>query len=404
MKNMFLKISQIIFVLSIVSQLFASPIAISSAKEPKIVIFESDKVSAKQEIVKKEASVAQPKSEQKQELKQELKAENNHEILKPELKQESILDNKQKKINTKEETIGFVFASNTIGKYGIEASNVAMTYLVNKNTKFKLEFFDIEIENKQNITNVLDKLKEKGIKKAIVLFTSNSLWSLNSYPEVSKFEFYLPLINKSIAPNQKQNFIFGGMDYKKQFNFLVSKAGSNIVEIYDDSTISKTLHDELVALNIPNITYIQVAGKVPNYKILATESAKIKDSTIILNTSIVKSSIILSHFRDKNIEPKEIFSTQLNYAPVIFNLTTEEDRSNLFIANSIGVLPRDLEELISFFGNDVLFSWVNYSVVLGLEYFMTNQISLFGNISIKENQVDYNIKKVGFTGSRFVDL
>ena len=278
-----------------------------------------------------------------------------------------------------------------------------MTHLLNSNQQFQLNIFDIGLETKQNITTILDSLKEKEIKKVIFLVTSNSMWALNSYPEISKFDIYLPLINISSVSNPKPNYIFGGIDYKKQFQFLTSKATSHIVEIYDESTISKSLHDDLVSLNIPNIKSVQLVGKNPNYNPLFSKSNKIKNSTVILNTSIVKSAIVLALLRGNGIDPKDVFATQLNYSPLIFNITQLEDRDNLFVANSIAPLPRDLEELISFFGDDVSFNWVNYSTILGLEYFMTYNKKLFGNIEIKGNQVNYPIKLYGFEGTQFID-
>lgn len=407
MEKIFLKKIQILFIfIFILSNAFSAQVSINPAKEPKIIIFETESKTLPKDMQKQsilEQGTA-PLKLQKQETPKELKSEQKLDVKKETQLEISKPIIKQNISTTKEEKIGFVFASNNIGKYAIEASNVAATYLVHKNTKFNVEFFDIETENQQNITAILDTLKEKNIKKVVVLFTGNSLWALSSYPDIGAFDLYLPLVNKSAMKNAKSNFVFGGIDYKKQFAFLTSKVSSNVIEIYDDSAISKRLHDEFMTLNVPNLINIQITGKVPNYKILLENSEQIKNSTIILNTSIVKSAIVLSHLKENNIAPKEILSTQLNYSPVIFNLTTQEERANLFMTNSIDILPRDLEELISLFGNDALFSWVNYSVVLGLEYFITNQTKLFGNIQIKSNQVDYPIKKIGFNGNRFVDL
>lgn len=390
------KIASKIFFIIIFSicKILAEQVSINPAKEPKIIQSNIEQKTTVQQPIQKQTAQPKLESEQKSFLNKTNSA----------LKQDTKIAIQQNKANTKEENIAFVFASNNVGKYGTEASNVMMSYLLAKNIKFNVEFFDIEIENKQNITTIFDKLKEQNIKKVIVFFTGNSLSILNNYPDISKFELYLPLINKSVAKNVKSNFIFGGIDYKKQLTFLASKASSNIVEIYDDSAISTRLHNELVGLNIPNITHIQITGKISNYKILTQNDEQIKNSTIFLNTSIVKSAIILSNLKENNLTPKEIFSTQLNYSPDIFKLTTQDERENLFLTNSIDALPKDIEEVISLFGNDVLFSWVNYSVVIGLEYFITKQKKLFGNTFIKENQVDYKIKRIGFSANRFTDL
>ncbi|MDD2698705.1 MAG: hypothetical protein PHF17_07900 [Arcobacteraceae bacterium] len=431
----------VILLLSFSSEIFGVNVFLNQKKEPKIFLSEPVKIETtqtetttpqkKEEIIIKEPQKSEtitPKEEVKFEEKKiepivkiEDKSNIEVEVLEAAKKQKETIDTlkkekneiipdkplhideKQTKKNLKSETIALVFASNTIGKYSIEATNVALTHLINSNQKFQLDVFDIEIETKQNITTILDSLREKEIKKVILLLTSNSMWALNSYPEISKFDIYLPLVNIANVTNPKSNYIFGGMDYKKQFQFFVSKASSNIVEIYDESGISKSLHEELVALNIPNLKSVQLVGKNPNYNPLFSRANKIKNSTVILNTSIVKSAIVLALLRGNSVVPKEVFATQLNYSSLIFNLTQWEDRDNLFVANSIELLPRDLEELLSFFGDDILFNWVNYSTILGLEYFMTNNKKLFKNIEIKGNQVNYPVKLFGFEGTKFVE-
>ncbi len=419
------------------TNLFAVQTAINAKKEPKIIFddiikpteTQQTKVQTKEQIVEKKEEI-KVKQEEKtlplidtnkntvtQDLQKDLydytnedheKKENilllkkeKKEILAEEPKQLA-LDKKTKKF-TKDEPIALVYASGTIGKYAIESSNVAMTYLVNKNSKFKLEVFDIEKESKESILQVLDLLSEKKIKKVIFLFTTNSIWILNSYQNIAQFQIYLPLISKSAVTYPKPNYIFGGMDYGQQFQYFKSIAKKDIVEIYDESGISKTLHEELVKLDIPNIKYVELKGSNPNYNPLIVKSNKVKNSTVILNTSIVRSAIVLALLRGHDVDPIEVFATQLNYSPLIFNLTQEEDRNNLYIANSVELLPRDLEELISFFGDDVLFSWVNYSTILGLEYFMTNNKKLFGNIEIKENQVKYPVRLYRFEGTKIVE-
>lgn len=421
-----------VLVFGINTNLIASQTAINIKKEPKIIfddiqikekeIIKKPSIEQKKEVKEKEQIplLIDLKEEKEQVIKQDIQKDvydytnEDHEkkanilLLKKEKQEiladkpkQTALDKKIKKIST-DEPIALVYASSTIGKYAIESSNVAMTYLVNKNPKFKLEVLDIEKESKENILQVLDLLSEKKIKKVIFLFTTNSMWIVNSYSNISQFQIYFPLISKSAIPYPKPNYIFGGMNYQKQFQYFASIAKKDIVEIYDESSISKTLHDDLVKLNIPNIRYVELKGNNPNYNPLFLKSNKIKGSTVILNTSIVRSAIILALLRGNDVYPNEVLATQLNYTPLVFNLTQEEDRKNLYIANSVELLPRDLEELISFFGDDVLFNWVNYSTLLGLEYFMTNNKKLFGNIEIKGNQVDYPIKLYGFEGTKFV--
>ncbi len=51
---------------------------------------------------------------------------------------------------------------------------------------------------------------------------------------------------------------------------------------------------------------------------------RILGSTIILNTPIVKSSIILSQITAFEVEPAKVLSTQLNYNPLLVKLTQEK--------------------------------------------------------------------------------
>lgn len=398
-------LSKIILLFFVQFNLLGASVTISQTKEPKIIF--DDAVSKQIPIEEKNVKIIKKEEPLPKTIIQQPTNTKLSPIIIEETKKITIqtsnlpLDQKNKKYSFNE-SIGLIFASHTIGKYATEGSNVAMTYLVNKNEKFNLQTIDIGMETKENIHKALDNFKEKKIKKVILLLTSNSMWGITSYQFIENFEIFMPLVNKSTISNPKQNFIFGGMNYGKQFKYIASKASSNIIEIYDETTISKSLHDELAKLHLPNIQHIQLMDKNSNYTPLFQNAHKIKNSTIILNTSIVKSAIILALLRINDLQPKEIFATQLNYSPLIFNLTQQEDREKLFVTNSIEPLSQDFGELISFFGEDVIFSWVNYSIVLGLEYFMTNEKKLFGNIEIQDNQINYPVKLIGFKGTQFI--
>jgi hypothetical protein len=214
----------------------------------------------------------------------------------------------------------------------------------------------------------------------------------------------LPLVHKSNVAYPKSNFIYGGIDYKEQFTMLTKNKNLNLIEIYDESTLSTNLHNELIKLNIPNLSSLQIKGKIPNYAPLFAKKNEINKSAVILNTSVVKSAINLSILRTKGIVPKETLSTQINYSPVGFHLFQEEDKENFFIVNSIGELPKKLAGTLAIFGNDMNYNWVNYSVVLGLEYFTTKEKKLRNQIEIKENQIHYTPKLFSITGGKFVEV
>lgn len=288
------------------------------------------------------------------------------------------------------ENIAIVYASNSIGKYSIEATNTAMSFLINKNIQFNLKVIDIVDETKENIHNVLDSLKNMKIEKVIFFATNGKINYINEYSNLDAFKIYLPLVHRSFYNSTDTNMIFGGIDYTKQFDKLYEEVEDNLVEIYDDSMIGMILHDQFKA-KYANIQSIKIEGKNPRYSRILKQNKSLEGSSVILNMPIVKSSILLSQIRANDISITKSLSTQINYSPLLFVLTQKEDRNNFYVVNAIEKLPSDIEEINLLLENDVLYNWVNFSTILGLEYLLTQKEELFGKINIINNQVQYNL-------------
>jgi SRSO17 transposase len=118
---------------------------------------------------------------------------------------------------------------------------------------------------------------------------------------------------------------------------------------------------------------------------------------------MVKSSILLSQIRGKDLKPYRILSTQLNYNPLIISLTQRADRTKLVFANSIGKVDEELEENISLLGADIKYNWVNYSTLIGIDYLVRNTTPVFDLLSydIENNQVQYDVNIVKNDGYSF---
>lgn len=302
------------------------------------------------------------------------------------------------------ESIAIVYASKTIGKYAIEATNTAMTHLISKKNNFELKVFGIENENYKSISEILNYLEKEEISKVIFMITSSNVKELFRCENIDYFNLYLPLVNNSLYDEYPVNIIFGGIDYQKQFKLLKDIATTNIVEIYDDSTLGEMLHNKLYNMenNISNtIQSLKLIGKNPNYSYFLRKNKIIKNSTIILNMPIIKSSILLSQIRANEIDVKNILTTQINYTPLLLVLTQKKDRKNLIIANIIERLPNKIEAINTLLGNDILHNWVNFSTILGIEYFINNQELLFDKININNNQIQYNINLLDASGFNF---
>lgn len=330
----------------------------------------------------------------------------------------SYVETKAKKVLSKKEvlknkveidnhTFAIIFPSYTIGKYALEATNSINTYLINKNKKFKLNVYDIVIQNRKNILNAISKIQEDKVTKVIAMLTKEDLVYLNDIPNITNIKFYLPLINKydveNIEKYDKLDLTFGAISYKAQFKALIKYAqGKPLVEFYGNSGIGKALHNYLKNENI--IYTKKIDDNNGRYKSFLENNTRLDNSVVLLNTPIVKSSILLSAINAQELLISSILSTQLNYTPLLFSLTQRHDRVKLVIANSIGIIPNELEEYNKLIGNNLSYSWVNYSTIIGVEYLINNNIDIFNDLKLLENQVIFPIKlyKVGNSSFKLI--
>jgi len=292
-------------------------------------------------------------------------------------------------LDTNNSTVAIIYSSKRIGKYSIKVSDVILAYSSINKDNFEYKFYDIENENNESITNVFNTLKENNINNVIFYLTPNSLTNLYGYSELDDFNIYLPLINiKKANEDEHKYLIFGAIDYEKQLNSLIGIANSHIIEVYDEKRKNLRLHSMLE--NNEAITSYQIKGRYPNYKSFIRQHRQIKNSSLILNLDIVKSSIFMSQISaNDKIYVKQILSTQNNYSPLLFVLTQQKDRTKLIIASSINETNEKLYSVNKLLGNDIRYDWVNYSTIVGLELLKTKKSILFDNIEVINNQVQY---------------
>jgi hypothetical protein len=360
-----------------------------------ILIFTGCSITRQQEIVKPIAKIEKYKIKS---IVKVIKKEPIQHIEKPKIIQKKIEEIPLSKIEDKK--IAIIFSSSTIGKYALEAVNSMNTYLLYKNKPFNITALDMVIQNEKNLIKVFNTIKEKSIKNVIAMITKDNLNMLNSIEGIKNIKIYLPLINKSEIKNLEEltnlNIIFGAISYQNQFNKLIDYTNNlPLVEFYDNTAIGTTLHKYLNSNDI--IYQRKIDDNNGRYKRFLKRNKKLYNSALILNTPLVKSSILLSAITAEQIKISKIISTQLNYTPLLLSLTQVNDRRKLIIANSIGELPSDLEEYNNLVGNNILYSWVNYSVIVGTEYLLFDNIDFFKDLSMENNQIIYPVKlyKVG---------
>ncbi len=291
------------------------------------------------------------------------------------------------------EKIAILFSSSKIGQYASDVILSINTYMLSNNIDFIVESYDIDNYVDIKLHNIVEKIKANNIQNIMLLITKDSLNSLILGPEIDNINIYLPLINKydlDITIDTPKNILFGAISYKKQFEKLIdNKDINNVVDLYDNSKIGDTLHSYMS--NIPTRYSQQVNDKNGKYRKFLT-SRYIKNSLIVLNTPIVKSSILLSQINAHSVRVEKIVSSQLNYSPFIFSLTQKADIRKLVIANSINNLNKNLVEYNNIMNNNIQYNWVNYSSILGIEYLVSGNLDKFKDITIFNNQIEYNVE------------
>ena len=300
--------------------------------------------------------------------------------------------------------IALLFSSNKIGHYAIDATNTSLAYLLNLKKPFKLKVFDMIKEDQKSFKTTLDDINDQGFTDIVAIITNNSYQNLVKVSNLSRFNIFLPLIHKDNIDEPLKNITFGGVDYDAQFTKLLKQSTNSNINLYDNSSFGIILKNKLNTVDT-NIAYeYKVDNTSGLYKrFLVKNNKKFKSSTVILNTPIIKSSILLSQLRANNIFPKKILSTQLNYSPLILSLTQNKDRKNLIVANSIEKVDDNLKESITLLESDISYDWLNFSTLVGINFFIKENNSSIHS-KIIDNQVIYNVRLLKAKMHSFLEL
>ena len=265
--------------------------------------------------------------------------------------------------------------------------NSINAYMIKKDINYHIKLFDKE----KNITKELDKITP-DYKYIFTFFTnSDELKYLEKYTDNY---FFVPTLNKTQASNiDAKNIFFGGINYHNQVLKLNQYITGYTNIIYENNDLSKyitTVIDEMLLQ----------PHKIYKYPIKYTN--KYNDTFVYLNTKAVNTAQILANFTYNKIETKSIFSTQINYTPLLFSLTSKEDVKNLILANSIFNISPIIEDNNLNLGSDINFNWLNYttSTLLNVAYSIEIDENIYFlndfNLYMFFNQVDYktNLYKI----------
>jgi hypothetical protein len=197
--------------------------------------------------------------------------------------------------------------------------------------------------------------------------------------------------------NAPYNIIFGGIDYNAQIEALSSFVKENIIIFSGESKLELSLNDMVKNQDAIVEDTLYFTSLKDNFKKAIESNKNISSSSVYLNMPRFMSGLLASQLRAYKQTPLALLSTQINYHPDILNLTQYEDRKNLYLANSIGVINPQLESISAFLGNNMEYDWVNYSISIGVEHININFFNdeaerLFSESIDDDAQIEYDTR------------
>ena len=310
---------------------------------------------------------------------------------------EFTLEASQKSVN-----VAIVYPSRVVGRYAKSSMNTILGYLSFMNASYNVKVYDTQNENPENITKAFEDLKSDGYEKVIALFTPRAASTLHTL-DSSSLSVFLPLSNKGDYETYNDNFVYGAISYDKQIQKLLEYSNIKNTMFYQESYIGKKLKEKYEK-QVPSTVTTKLIKNKRNYFKWIVKDYKLNNSTLFLNTKIVKTSIILSQLRAYETKPKVILSTQLNFNPKIIALTQEKDRKRFVVASSIDKVDDKLIDTIKMYGGDIEYNWVDYSTLVGIHYLFESNQSNGINTKIEDNRVIYEPKLYKTTRFGFLEI
>ncbi|MGP1450726.1 MAG: hypothetical protein ACTTJS_06350 [Wolinella sp.] len=303
--------------------------------------------------------------------------------------------------------LALIIPKKSVGRYSVTTIDTILAYLASKEGAFKFAVFDSVDESRESLFRALESVKDGGFENVIALLTHDGARELVAIP--STLQIYIPTIHKSQLETLllPQNITFGGIDYKAQIDALVSFAdGKGAVVYNDDSPTGARIGAYVRNSGLPILFEESFSNaKAAEFnKGSKAHGQYVSGASVFLNTSIVKSSLILSQFTYNGYIPKNIFSTQINYNHSILSLTQPRDRKNLYIASSLGDISREIIEYSAILKSDLQYDWINYSTSRGVEFFyqgaFADAVPYFSE-GISDQQVEYKTRIYKSEAGRF---
>ncbi len=309
--------------------------------------------------------------------------------------------------------IALMMPQKDIGRYSMTSVDSILTYLIARGGNFEFKVFDSQNEEIENLITQYNKAQEENYDYVIAILTSKGLTNLLENIEITT-PLFIPTINQKQAAQfaQNKNVFFGGIDYDKQMDMMIKLADSKnatLIGLNDDKAVGKML-GELLNTKSQNLIIQEeiTQQKTTNFKqSFAKIRANIKNSMIILNTSVIKSGLIIPQIANTKVLPIAFLSSQMNYNPSLLGLMPKEDTKRLFIVNAISPINTKLLAFSELMNADLQYDWVNYATALAIDILLAYNDkghTRFFTEKLQNNQVIYHNKFYGVKDSHFIPV
>ncbi|NPA11711.1 MAG: hypothetical protein GXO62_05670 [Epsilonproteobacteria bacterium] len=249
-------------------------------------------------------------------------------------------------------------------KYLPSFINAINAYLISKGVEYDFKLYSLKDKIPEDVTD-------------IILLAQN--------PVNSNARIYIPTIYKK----GQNNIFYGGIDFKTQILKLSSFINSSKIYALNELNQISNLQFSIEKSFFPKIREFTF----PQIKYYALNNAY-----VFFNTSAPKTAQILSRMTYLGIKPMLKLSTQINYDPLILDITQSQDTKRLFIANSIINPPLLIEDYALLINSDIKYNWLNYAGAVfankiyntqnGEDLYYMNDFHLY----IFDNQINYGVK------------
>lgn len=306
--------------------------------------------------------------------------------------------------------VAILVPSKIIGRYASAVIESISAFLLSKNIDFELQVYDSKTEDLSILESQIEQIAKNGFKYVVAPLTSDGAQNLARLN--LPFVVYVPTVNKSDVNIIGNNIVYGGINYQNQVQELEKlNEVPNLVIFEEPISLSKKITSFFVdETKSTNSIVVDLKTKKTNFKDMF-ENIKIdENTTVVLNTRPIMTSLILSQLTYNDIQTSKVLSTQLNFTSMILGLTQAKDLENLYVVSSISALDDASYEANRLFNNDISFDWVVYSSTIMADLILqrskkdfSSKSKTFG-IDLFDNSLMYRTSLYKIVEKRFVKL